>query len=127
MSGAGESKAGYLSVSSHAKIAAASSAIMKHAKIVQSELSALEAARHRSRAADLAGWPVYGSASDTSGYLTKEEEEDLTAQLKLINTSLEWDAALKEGREVREGMDPLQQLTRNVESALARVVESKGR
>jgi hypothetical protein len=128
MSGAGgQSKAGYLSAGSHAKIAEASVNINKHVKIIQSELSAIEAARHRSRANALAGWDVYGSASASPTYLTKEEEADIVNQLKLINSSLELDNVMREARQDLKDQDPLAFQRRRVEEALQRVVEAESK
>jgi len=121
----GESKAGYLNATSHARIKEASTMIMKHAKIVASELSALESRNARARAGQLAGWPVYGSMSEPSIFEEKEAIEDMNLQLKLINTRLEVDAALREGRE--QLAETVPSPTAGVEAALARLIESKRR
>jgi HK97 family phage prohead protease len=122
----GESKRGYLSSQAHARIKDSVSNIAKHTRIVQSELSALEAARHRQRANDLQGWPVYGSASSSSIFEEKEEQEDLELLLKTLATSMNVSDALREGREtLQAGMDPLTLQMRRVEAALARAVESE--
>jgi len=126
MSGAsGESKSGYLTATSHAKIKEASTMIMKHAKIVASELSALESRNARTRANQLQGYPVYSNASAPSYFEEKEAEEDINLQLKLINTRLQVDAALREGKEALIESTPSP--TAGVERALARLIESTRR
>jgi HK97 family phage prohead protease len=125
--GADESKAGYLNAQTHQHIHAAVDGIMRHAKAAKSALNSLGSGSPARRFNALAGQPVYGEASAPSYFEEKVGEEDIKAQLKMLTNSLEMDMAIRESREARESMDPLQQLTRNVENALQRVNEIKRR
>ena len=126
MSGAGgEAKAGYLNATSHARIKEASTMIMKHAKIVASELASLESRNARTRANQLQGFDVYSNASAPSIFEEKEAEADINLQLKLINTRLKVDEALREGKQALIESTPSP--TAGVERALARLIESTRR
>jgi len=130
MAGAGaESKAGYLSATSHAKIADAMTMIHKHVKIVQSELAAVGSAHARQRAGQLQGWPVYGSMSAPSYFEQKEAEQEAIAELQStllsINTRLEVENNLREIREMQTSTPS--PLTAGVNAALQRLIESKRR
>jgi len=119
MSGAGsESKAGYLNASDHAAIKESSSMIMKHAKIIASASARVENANARARANALQGYQVYSDQASAPSYFEqKEAEEDIRLQLSLINTRLQVDAALREGKEALIESTPSP--TAGVERAIA--------
>ncbi len=125
MSLSGASKSGYLSVAGHAKIKEASTMIMKHAKIVQSELANLESSRARSRANDLAGWPVYGQASSSSWFPTKEEEDLAAIKLSSMVTSLEVSNDLREIREASNELREASSVSAGVDAALQALINSQ--
>jgi HK97 family phage prohead protease len=119
MSGAsGESKSGYLTAQNHVAIHAAAANIMKYARSIHSTLGSLSQRYNES-----VGQPLYSSASPT--YLSKEEEADIANQIKLISNGLELDMAMREAKQDLLEQAPVRQLTRNVENALQRVIESK--
>ncbi len=111
-------KSGYLSVSGHQKIGQATTHIMQHVKIIQSELAALESARSRARAGQLAGWPVYGSMSDRSIFEEKEEEAEALEMIGVLNESLKAQSSLRELKELREESMTENPLVANVDHAL---------
>ncbi len=101
-----EGKAGYLSASNHAVLKEASMNIMKHARAVAKVSDALEASRRNA----LQGYPIARSTSSAPmTYLEqKEAEEERSAQLKQLVTSLTRDNDLREIRELTVEMGDLQ-------------------
>ncbi len=122
----GESKSGYLSVSGHAKIKQASENIMKHARIVQSELANLESANARRRAGQLAGWPVYGSASSSDDFPTKEAEDLTAIKLSGLVTQLTVSNNMREIREMSAEMAKQSSVSAGVDQALANLLAKMG-
>jgi len=123
-----EGKAGYLSAARHAAAKEALAGIEKHTKTLKKALSSLESGGSPARRFnDLAGTPIYSGSSASPSYLTKEEEADITNQLKMINNSLELDNVIREAREDLKDQDPVTQQARRVEEALQALGESKKR
>ncbi len=130
ISGAGESKAGYLNASDHAAIKESSTMIMKHAKIIANASANVERANARARAGSLAGWPVYGSMSNRSIFEEREDDAVLNEQLKLIASGLELDIAMKENREVMKQQADASSVSSSVDAAMQRLnasIKSKRR
>ncbi len=120
-----EAKSGYLSVSGHSKIKEASTMIMKHVKVIQSELANVQAANARQRAADLAGWPVYGQSSSSSWFPTKDEEDLAAIKLSSMVTSLEVSNDLREIREMNADLRDASSVSAGVDSALQALINSQ--
>ena len=99
-------KSGYLSANDHATIKEATQNIMKHARSIQKVSDALEASRRNA----LQGYPIARSTSSVPmTYLEqKEQEEERSAQLKQLVTSLTRDNDLREIRELTVEMGELQ-------------------
>jgi HK97 family phage prohead protease len=114
-------KSGYLSVAGHAKIKEASTMIQKHTKIIQSELANLESANARARAGQLAGWPVYGSASSSDYF---EEKEEVSAALKQMTTSIEIENNLRELHDLTMETIEANSPSAQVDAALANLLAS---
>ncbi len=108
-----------ISQANHVKISAATDGIMKHVKVIKSVLD--EAARSRA----LQGYPR-ATASISSIFESKEEEDEALALMGTLATSLEVDNMLREGREHALtpgdlGLDPASR----VDAALAALKNSQ--
>jgi HK97 family phage prohead protease len=106
MSGAGESKAGYLNAQHHRALSADLENINKHVKSARQHLASVSSSQ---RYNESIGQQLY-SASSSDYFEEKEDEANIELQLKLMNTRLEVDAMLRDGREQAVTQSPMGQL-----------------
>jgi HK97 family phage prohead protease len=125
MSGAGgESKAGYLNAATHAAAITSLDNIMRHAKVAKRALVSVSSSR---RFNDLAGTPIYSSASSSDFFEQKEDEEDDAAILRTLTTELSVSNTLREAKSDLTSPEMTVSPVDAVDRALARLIESKTR